>query len=152
MASNRQVAELELRKAARRYFRELLAEMFTTFNNKLQSKKQYEFDDDSLHVLVFTKREAQQLVSKLMQHVARDIEHHADKVMERGYCDGRLDARCRYLLEDLSLEGAADIEEAIVDYYKESRAKRAAEVAAEVKAWHEKQKGTAGVGGANDRG
>jgi hypothetical protein len=34
------------------------------------------------------------------EYLQESIEHHADKVIERGYNEGRLEARCEFMIDD----------------------------------------------------
>ena len=45
--------------------------------------------------------------------IQQGIEHHAEKVMERGFCDGRLDARSHYMCDDWRIEGRDEFAEEI---------------------------------------
>jgi len=54
------------------------------------------------------------VIAEMVVFVRDDIQHHAEKVIERGFNEGRLEARCRFLTEQWELDGN-DIEEAAAE-------------------------------------
>jgi hypothetical protein len=52
-----------------------------------------------------TPEQKQIAVAALLAEYDDDVRHHVEEVIERGFNDGRLGARCRFLTEDWDLEG-----------------------------------------------
>jgi hypothetical protein len=56
-----------------------------------------------------------QIVEEMLRNLEDDITHHAEKVMENGFNEGRLSARCRFLIEQWDLDCRVEVDAAIRD-------------------------------------
>src|SRR5437588_6495300 len=64
---------------------------------------------------VLTQEERAKVVDTVTDALSDDIAHHSEKVVERGFNEGRLEARASFLIEDWTLEGAENVEAEILD-------------------------------------